>query len=80
MTEIILVSASTAYQLAGTRFWAAWLGHLGQMPWRQHSTWSPRMATTSWLLTCSASGDHVNEQRTVREPVNIGYRGFGGAA
>jgi hypothetical protein len=80
VTKVIEVSASAAYHLAGTRFWAAWLGHLGQMPWRQHSTWLPRRTSMKCRLNLSASGDHVNEQRTVREPVNIGYGGFGGAA
>jgi hypothetical protein len=79
VAEVIVVSASAAFHLAGTRFRSARLGRLGQMPWRQHSTWSLYLATARWLLTYSASGDHVEELRPVRKTLNIGYDGSAGA-
>jgi hypothetical protein len=80
VTEIIEVSASAAFCLAGIRFRSGRLGRLGQMPWYQYSTWSLRTASIRWLPPCPASGDHVEERRAVCKPVNIGYDGFGDAA
>jgi hypothetical protein len=37
---VIMVSASAAFHLAGTRFGSGESGRLGRMPWRQHSSWS----------------------------------------
>ena len=80
VAEVIVVSASAAFQLAGTRFGSGGLCRRGQMPWCQHLTWSLFSATTRWLLTYSASGDHIEELRPVRKPIiNIGYDGSGGA-
>jgi len=79
VAEVIVVSASAAFHLAGTRFGSGGPGRLGRMPWGQHSTSSLYLATTRWLLTYSASSDHVEELRPVRKPVNIGYDGPEGA-
>jgi hypothetical protein len=76
---VIMVSASAAFHLAGTRFGSGEPGRLGRMPWRQHSSWSLYLATARWLLTYSASGDHVEELRPVRKTLNIGYDGSAGA-
>ena len=80
MTEIILVSASTAICLAGIRFGAGKLGRLGQMPWCQYSTWPLMTASIKRLPACSASNDHFDERRAICKLVNIGYNGFEGAA
>jgi hypothetical protein len=80
VTEIILASASAASCLAGIRFRAERLGRLDQMLWCQYSTWSLRKASIKRLPACSASGDHNEQWRGIRELVNIGYDGLGDAA